>query len=325
MNYFLCKLRFITPLHIGDSESARSLDSSNMTICADTLFSALCHTALLTDGKAGIDKLVEYTLEDRLRFSDLHPYSGSRLFLPKPFMLPCGYKENNKSIKDRKKMRKLSYIPLEMLDDFLASIRGEKDFEFEKAICSFGEHHLTTKASIRGNEQTVPYSVALFSFYNDCGLYLIIAYETDEELDYINELLRLLGLSGIGGKISSGYGKFELAEQIKLADASAPDPARLNGLLCASSATRYLLLTSSLPKNDELKEAMESSSYGIIRRGGFIQSYGSRAGIFKKKTQYFFCSGSVFSRKYNGDIYNVSDNYDHPVYRYSKPIFLGIS
>jgi len=103
MNYFLCKLRFITPLHIGDSESARSLDSSNMTICADTLFSALCHTALLTDGKAGIDKLVEYTLEDRLRFSDLHPYSGSRLFLPKPFMLHADTRKIIKASRTEKK------------------------------------------------------------------------------------------------------------------------------------------------------------------------------------------------------------------------------
>lgn len=324
MNYSLCKLRFITPLHVGDSESARSLDASNMTICADTLFSALCHTALLSKGNAGIDRLLEYALEDRLRFSDLQPYFGSRLFLPKPFLFPSGYRENNKSIKDRKKIKKLSHIPLEMLDDYLAYIHGEKDFDFDKAICSFGEHHMTTKASIRGNEQSVPYSVGLFSFYNDCGLYLITAYETDEVLDYVNELLRLLSLSGIGGKISSGYGKFELAEQVKLDKAPNPDLAKLNNLLCASSAQGYLLLTSSLPKNDELKDAMESSSYGIIRRGGFIQSCDSRTGNFKKQTQYFFCSGSVFTRKYNGDIYNVSDNYGHPVYRYSKPIFLGI-
>jgi len=324
MNYFLCKLRFITPLHIGDSESARSLDTSNMTICADTLFSALCHTALLAEGDAGIDRLVEYAREDRLRFSDLFPYSGSRVFLPKPFMLPSEYRENNKSINDRKKMKKLSHIPLDMLENFLSSIHGEKDFEVEKAICPFGEHHLTTKASIRGNEQPMPYSVGLFSFYENRGLYLIIAYETDELLDYIIELLRLLGLSGIGGKISSGYGKFELAEQIVLKKASSPDLAKLNELLCADDAISYLLLTSSLPKNDELKKAMESSSYGIIRRGGFIQSYNGRKGILKKQTQYFFCSGSVFSNKYNGDIYNVSFNYDHPVYRYAKPIFLGI-
>jgi len=322
MNYFLCKLKFITPLHIGDSESARSLDTSCMTICADTLFSALCHTALTAEGQAGIDRLVEYAGSNQLRFSDLQPFCGNRLFLPKPYIAPSEYREN-KNAKDRKKMKKLTHLPLDMLDDFLASLRGESDFEVEKAICSFGEHHLTTKASIRGNEQTMPYSVGLFSFYKDCGLYLIIAYETDEALDYALRLLRLLSLGGIGGKISSGYGKFEFAEQIKLNAASSSELARLNELLCAEDAKSYLLLTSSLPTNDELETTMEDSNYGIIRRGGFIQSF-DKDGIYKKQTQYFFCCGSVFKRKYNGDIFNVAGHYGHPVYRYAKPIFLGI-
>ena len=324
MNYFLCKLNFTTSLHIGDSESARSLDTSCMTICADTLFSALCHTALTADGKEGIDKLVGYTLTNQLRFSDLHPFAGKRIFLPKPYITPGEYRENSVNIKDRKKMKKLTHLPLDMLDDFLASLKGEKDFDLDKAVCSFGDHYITTKASIRGNEKTMPYSIGLFSFNKDCGLYLIIAYDSEEVLNYVLRLLKLLSFSGIGGKISSGYGKFEIIEKIKLDETDSPDLTRLNQLLQDDKANSYLLLTSSLPNDEELKETMEGSSYSLIRRGGFIQSNSSKAGIFKKHTQYFFSSGSVFLKKYQGNLYLVSHHYDHPVYRYAKPIFLGI-
>lgn len=326
MNYFLCKLKFTTPLHIGDSESARSLDTSSMTICADTLFSALCHTALTAEGNNGLERLVDYAYMDKLRFSDLHPFSGNRLFLPKPYITPSEYRDRESSgnTMDRKRMKKLTHLPLDMLEDFLASLRGEKDFDVERAICSFGEHHVTTKAAISSKDVTMPYTIALYSFKEECGLYLIIAYETEEILEYVIRLLRLLGLGGIGGKVSSGYGKFELAEEICINNAGSPNLARLNELLQEDTAGNYLLLTTSLPANDELESAMEQSSYGIIRRGGFIQSFDNKSGLIKKQSQYFFCSGSVFSRKFNGDIYNVSGNYDHPVYRYAKPIFLGI-
>ena len=45
MNYFLFKLSFHTPCHFGSSDSALSLYTSEDHFCADTLFSALCHTA----------------------------------------------------------------------------------------------------------------------------------------------------------------------------------------------------------------------------------------------------------------------------------------
>ena len=42
MEYSLYRLNFTTFLHIGEDNGAVSLDSSRMTIHADTLFAALC-------------------------------------------------------------------------------------------------------------------------------------------------------------------------------------------------------------------------------------------------------------------------------------------
>ena len=53
MNYFLFKLQFETAVHFGSSDAALSLATSEEHIRADTLFSALCQTALCLYGRAG--------------------------------------------------------------------------------------------------------------------------------------------------------------------------------------------------------------------------------------------------------------------------------
>ena len=52
MSCFLFSLRFTAPVHFGLSDAALSLYASEESFCADTLFSALCHTALRAEGEA---------------------------------------------------------------------------------------------------------------------------------------------------------------------------------------------------------------------------------------------------------------------------------
>ena len=44
----------------------------------------------------------------------------------------------------------------------------------------------------------------------------------------------------------------------------------------------------------------------------------------KKQTQFFLAAGSLFSQKYHGELFNVYNGGAHKVYRYSKPLFLGV-
>ena len=53
MNYFLIKLEFDSCVHFGTADSAQSLSASEDHVLADTLFSALCHTALQLHGQDG--------------------------------------------------------------------------------------------------------------------------------------------------------------------------------------------------------------------------------------------------------------------------------
>ena len=59
MNYSLIRLRFDGLAHFGTSDSALSLFTSEDHFYADTLFSALCHTALSLHGIDGLHSLLQ--------------------------------------------------------------------------------------------------------------------------------------------------------------------------------------------------------------------------------------------------------------------------
>ena len=84
MNYFLFKLRFETAVHFGPSDAALPLAASEEHVRADTLFSALCQTALCLYGPEGVEELCGQVQEGKLLLSDTMPWRGDTLFLPKP-------------------------------------------------------------------------------------------------------------------------------------------------------------------------------------------------------------------------------------------------
>ena len=45
----------------------------------------------------------------------------------------------------------------------------------------------------------------------------------------------------------------------------------------------------------------------------------------KKQTQYFLTAGSVLQHTYQGELYDVGIGVSHSVYRYSKPLFMGVT
>lgn len=94
--------------------------------------------------------------------------------------------------------------------------------------------------------------------------------------------------------------------------------------LADASAPYQLLLTTSLPRDDELEQTMQHAQYRLIRRSGFIQSNTFNAEPFKKQTQYYLAAGATCTQRYHGDLYTVAESGNHPVYRYSKPMFLGV-
>lgn len=74
MNYSLIRLRFDGLAHFGTSDSALSLFTSEDHFYADTLFSALCHTALSLHGIDGLQSLLQQAADGSLLLSDSMPW-----------------------------------------------------------------------------------------------------------------------------------------------------------------------------------------------------------------------------------------------------------
>ena len=287
MNYFLFKLSFHTPCHFGTSDSALSLYTSEDHFCADTLFSALCHTARTLYGNSGVEALIEKAQKDQLFLSDAMPWCGERYYLPRPFL--TARTDGHTAGAERKAMKNLAYIAVEDMADYLACMRGQGLFDAGRKKQCFGVPMDSTRAAVFEGQDTLPYHVGAFRFAEDCGLYVLAGLESDDAA-WLRTLMRALGLSGIGGKVSSGYGKFTVDDEIYL--------------------------------NEPFDE--QTASYTLTRRGGFVSSDSFAPSGQKKREQFFLTAGSVVRRRFGGALY-LAARQDHPMYRFSKPLLLGVS
>ena len=166
-------------------------------------------------------------------------------------------------------------------------------------------------------EDAEPYHVGVYHFGKKNGLYLCAAFETKEDENYFSMLLNAVGLVGIGGKRSGGFGKF----QVEVLECPAEFLNRLNN----SNYKKYISLSISLPREQEMEIACQNASYLLVKRSGFVYSDTYSPNFQKKKTLYYFAAGSCFENMYEGDIYDVSCGGKHSVYRYGLPFFLGVS
>lgn len=302
MEYSIYKLEFKTGVHFGTG----TLNESDYTFQADQLFSALYIEALKLKKN---EQLYEAVQEGRLLFSDAFPYIGSKYMLPKPmtYVEPS----DRGSSEQKKAYKKLKFIPVEYMDDFMA---GRMDISGDP-MKAFGSYAQQTMAHVRNEGDTVPYRVGTFYYNDDCGLYIIAAHKGEEDKLLAEELMEALSYSGIGGKKSAGLGRFELK--------SAAKTAKLIECLQKKS-DRSMLLSTALPKDNELEMALEGASYLLGRRSGYVASPEYADEWHKKKDLYVFMAGSCFVNRFEGDIYDVSEGGSHSVYRYAKPLFMGV-
>lgn len=297
---------------------ATSLETADFVIRADTFFSALCHTALDLFGEEGIERLYNAAKSGEFRISDTLPYKDGKLYIPKPNI--SIKRENVLSNDERKAFRKISHLPILLLDKYLAGA-----LKPQEADCDFCIQYVVDKVNLRNPKKSEPYSVALVDFHDNCGLSVIVGYEDKDFLEVVKRLIIHLGIGGIGGKVSSGYGKFDVAEVVELKESAEEQYMILNEMLTGTDSDFHILISTALPRDEELDSAMQGATFGMTRRGGFVQSVSYSNTPLKKKTQYFFSSGSVFHNLFEGDVYDVGLGGNHAVYRYGIPVFLGVN
>ncbi len=307
MKYKIFKFVFTTDVHFGD----HNLVDGDYALHADTLFSAM-YIEAMKFGNRYAEQLYQSVINDELIFSDAFPYIAGQYYLPKP-MKHIEREEAPSSVL-RKKYKKLKYIPFEEFNSYLT---GRMDIEKVTEKFHLGDSQMRVLAHVEGQKETVPYRVKTYHFAADAGLYIIVGYKTDEVNELVEMLLDSISYTGIGGRKSSGLGKYTL----------------YTGKLPESITSRienpqncYMLLSVALPQEEELEQSLEGAEYLLTKRSGFVSSeeYNANKGFLRKKDLYVFTAGSCFESPFKGGIYDVSEPDKHPVYRYAKPMFMGV-
>ncbi|MDR2089286.1 MAG: type III-A CRISPR-associated RAMP protein Csm4 [Clostridiales Family XIII bacterium] len=322
MEYAVFKMKFKGLLHIGVS----SLEDCGISICADTLFSALAVETLKSGGQEAIDAFVDSVRNGDLVFSDAFPYIGGACFVRKPVFRKPGparsVTDAESASGEKKKFKKLQYVPIDAVDAYFAGDFSPDDTLRKFSHC-LGRSAVQTKAAVRRSGETLPYRVGVFGFAKDAGLYVMAGGKT-EGIALFEELMRGLADCGIGGKRSAGMGRFELRRD-ELAGGMAKRLSVFSKGEESDASGLHVTLSPSLPRDDELDAAMEGAFFSLSRRGGFVYSETYADAPQRKNDLYVFDAGSVFTRKFAGDVYDVSNRGAHPVYRYAKPLFLGVN
>lgn len=307
MKYQLYKFVFSTGVHFGSG----SLSSTESTFCADTLFSALCQCALKM-GKEKLDSLLSWGKDGSLCFSDAFPFLDEEYFLPKPMMHIELKTQNEEDPSERKLFKKLKYISTGYFEDYL---QGKfKKSETEK-LAGLGNSQMKTSAAVRGLEDAMPYRIQTFRFSKNGGLYIIFGYNEENRRRLFDELMEYLMMEGIGGKRSAGLGRFQCI------------PVRMDPVLrerLEMKSRRYMTLSLSIPQEQEMETALSGASYLLQKRSGFVASDCYADQWMRKRDVYLLAAGSCFSNTFRGCVLDVSDGGKHPVYRYAKPLFLGV-
>lgn len=307
MDYRVYKMEFQSAVHFGKN----SLEEGEYIFCADTLFSALCHEALKR-GQDVLNSFYQYAVNGELLISDAFPYIGATCYLPKPMKrIDTGDAKGDSVIK--KAYKKLKYIPAEALEVYL---RGDYDVLNAQDISELGHFEMKVSAAVRGEEETRPYRVGCYYYNEGNGLYFIVGCKNQAIAQLTEELLECLSFSGIGGKRAAGLGRFELH--------MGALPSNIYTRL-GEKGNRYMTLSVSLPKDDEIEAALDEAEYLLCKRSGFVASDTYADEQQRKRDLYVLKAGACVRNRYGGDVYNVSDKIGaHPVYRYAKPLFMEV-
>lgn len=326
MRHEIILFRFTSPVHFGDAAEGGDLGEILSYCRADTFFSALCREAADISQEL-LECVVEGVQRGKLRFSDLFPWKKRKncneLYLPRPVMNishdECGktlsYEEVREQSAERKKEKKRSFIRASEMESYLQG----RDISAQPA---FGEEELRTQYNARERR---PYGIGAYHFMPDAGLYLILS-GNEECIARLERLITLLGMTGIGGKRSSGWGNYRLEDdplELSQDDFYGGDDAALYKMLSSDHAEYYMTLSSFLPSLEEVKDAA-SGTGKIIKRGGFAWSR-DMISAAKTNSVYMMASGACFSKRLAGRIADVNNGSAlHPVYKYGKGLFVGL-
>lgn len=289
------KLDFQT-VHFGNGNLNESIGSFN----ASRLYSSLFLESL----KLNVDKeFLNLSKSANFFLSDSFPLKDGEFYLPKPIgypKIPLNSESTRETRRKAKRSKKLRYIKYTDMEDY---VEGNCDVDKLGGTDSF-----FSKSTVVTKKGIDPYEVGITNFKT--SLYILTIKHK-----LLDMLMNSLQYSGIGGKRSSGYGRFTV-EKLDI-----PDEFSKNIVVNDSEYGVYMTLSTSIPNNDELDSVLPTAEYLLEKSSGFAYSSTSR-NLLRKQDLYKFAVGTTLTKTYNGNIFDVRpDGFSHPVWNYAKGLF----
>ena len=284
------------------------LNKADETFEASRLYSAL----FLEAQKLGkIEDFNKITSDSNFIISDAFPIINNVPFIPKPIGFPKIVKEKvsaqqlKKSRQNSKKVKKINYISINSLDDYL-----NQKADVEQL---YKEQNVLSRKTLVGKVGKDPYDVEV-SFMK-VPLYVLMP-----ESPLINELMTSLQYSGLGGKRGEGYGRFDL----KIDAIPSSLKKRIKFSKRGQMSSYWMALSTCYPQADELEDALIDANYLLKKDSGYTFSP-TESKSLRKKDLYKFKAGSTFKNLFKGDIFDVRPRgFSHPVYNFSRALFFKI-
>lgn len=323
--YYLYRLKFKSPVLFGSERPGIGKEKTSFVCHADTFFSAICNEWLYLMGKESFESFYHECNKSMIKFSDLFPYNEDHLYLPKP-LLRSQFKHIDPT-GSKKDFKKLQFIPLKEWESYVNYLNGKKDFNPKLVNQDFAKEINTTKVNISRYSDTENdlYPLRYYIFNQQAGLYFITCFKNTELKAEFDIVLKSLSYSGIGGKRSSGFGKFEILTNES--STFKENKALLVSMLENTSSAVSMCLSLTYPTEKDLQTIItkpDKASYKIILRNGFIYSNEYQGNPQKKIPIRMFNSGSCFTKPLEGKIVNVS-TISHAVYSYGKAMMIGVN
>ncbi len=329
MKYYLLQFKFLTPVHFGMAQNKKGGES--FSCCADTFFSALVTEAAALD-ETLCYQFIAAAQNSTLLFSDLLPYYSSRteeLYVPVPY---CrrenpGTPDFSLSFKDlclqyeaRRDHENLAYIRVSGLKAYLQPFGEGAAQETEKR--DFGWRGVQRRMDFRNSGSA--YYVSNYHFSENAGLYCIVGIEDEMLLKSFIKTVELLGLGGIGGRRSSGFGKFVIKNApVELNAGCSDDAGILYALLNNGAGGLQMSLSALCPVKEQLGIVKEGT-FSLMRRSGFVHNKAQNS-YEKRSTVYMIRAGACFAQRVDGQVLEFeAEGVGHKIYRYGKALYMGL-
>ena len=307
-------LNFRSPLHLG--RRGVGLEETEISVPADTLFSAICQTWRTFYGEEHLtDFLTQYETGEPFLLTSAFPFAGDIRFFPKPLIdLKVDADDERKKLKkvrflSEKRFRQIvngeeiAFGPDDLINDGQLWIHD--DDKCPSAVWKTDKRPRVTLD--RQSSTSEIWHLGGVKFHKDCGLWFDAKFDTEETQTQIETILRVLGDTGIGGERSAGYGIFDLH--------SKPTESESD-----QKADRFVTLSPICPRDaDELNRLIQGDvGYTLEERSGWIGS--AEGNGLRRQQVWMFAEGSVLAgngRRVGRLVDLKPDACPHPVWRYA--------